>query len=305
MKTTPMSQHHRPGRSGPGAAGVLGACMLVVLSSSGLLRGEPLYYPDNGNKVVLESGAASMISEKVRTAAPGTLVALFVKNGDSVQRGQLLGHTELDNAKYQMDMARSAVEKVAEIEALKGHAEAWAATLAETQEAVRKRKADKARLDWAIGMEKFHRWNYEAKLEQKKIERFQFDHWKRQYENRFLRAPVDGVVTEVLTEIGRQLGHAAHVLTINNDESYVVPVSVPTALAGNITKSSQLPVRSISGGHIARGSVNDISDDPSSPGRKLIRLLLNRQDFPPQLASNLVGMKFDVLLPLHGEDTNI
>ena len=278
--------------------------ILVVLQSLGAVSAESPLHRLSGDKVIVESGKAAKATEKVRAAAPGTLVGLFVKKGDAVQKGQLLGHTELEPTKYQLDLAKLALENTATLDALEGQANAWAATRIETEEAVRKRKAEKSRLDWAIGMEKFHRSNYEAKLEQKKTERMQFDYWTRQYEARFMRAPMDGVVSEVLADIGKPLGYATHVFTVVNKDSYIVPVSVPAELTRNITTSSRLPVRSTSGGHVAQGSVNDISDDPSSPGMKLIRLLLNQDDFPPQMASNLSGMKFDVLLPQNGQDMN-
>jgi hypothetical protein len=108
----------------------------------------------------------------------------------------------------------------------------------------------------------------------------------------------------VTAEIGRPLGHSAHVLTIGNDECYMIPVSLPAELAGNVTQATRLPVRSTANGHVVRGVVNTVTDDPSSPGKKLIRLLLKLDDFPPQIASNLTGMKFDVLFPQNGRDMN-
>ncbi|HSP42203.1 MAG TPA: HlyD family efflux transporter periplasmic adaptor subunit [Luteolibacter sp.] len=299
-----MIQRFRRGRRWVDPAGWFSAAILVVLSWPGTLRAEPQRHSTSGDKVIVESGAASRVEEKVRLGAPGTLVAMFVEVGDAVQKGQLLGHTELEASKFQLDLARHALENLAPLKAAEGQAEAAVATRAETEEAVRKRTAAETRLDWAIGMEKFHRSNYEAKLEQKKLERIQFDYWTRQYEARFLRAPVDGVVTEVAAEMGRPLGHSAHVFTIGNDECYMIPVSLPAELAGNVTKSTRLPVRATSNGHVARGVVNEVSDDPSSPGKKLIRLLLNLHDFPPQMASNLAGMKFDVLFPQDGQDMN-
>ncbi len=286
------------------SAGWLSAAILIALALPGTLRAEPQHRAPGGEKVIVESGAAARVEEKVRLNAPGTLVAMFVQVGDSVKKGQLLGHTELEATKYQLDLARHALENLAPLKSAEGQAEAATATRIETEEAVRKRVAAETRLDWAVGMEKFHRSNYEARVEQKKLERIQFDYWTRQYEARFLRAPLDGVVTQVTAEIGRPLGHAAHVLTIGNNECYMIPVSLPAELAGNVDKSTRLPVRSTTNGHVARGVVNTVSDDPSSPGRKLIRLLVDMNDFPPQMASNLTGMKFDVLFPQNRPDMN-
>lgn len=298
-----IQQFHR-GRRWVDPASWLSAAILVALSWPVTLRAEPSGRATSGDKVIVESGAAARVEEKVRLGAPGTLVAMFVQVGDSVRKGQLLGHTELEATKYQLDLARHALENLAPLKAAEGQAEAATATRVETEIAVRKRTAADTRLDWAIAMEKFHRSNHEARVEQKKLERIQFDYWTRQYEARFLRAPLDGVVTQVTAEIGRPLAQAAHVLTIGNDECYMIPVSLPAELAGNVTKSTRLPVRSTTNGHVARGVVNTVSDDPATPGKKLIRLLLNLDDFPPQMASNLTGMKFDVLFPQSGQDMN-
>lgn len=284
--------------------GFLSAAILIAWSWSGMVRAEPLHHAAPGDKVIVESGAATKVAEKVRVQAAGTLVALFVQKGDPVSKDQLLGHTELEATKYQLDLARHALENIAPLKAAEGQAEASTAIREETEEAVRKRKAEQSRLDWAIGMEKFHRSNYEAKLAQKKLERIQFDYWSRQYEARFLRAPVEGVISEVRAEIGTKLGQSAHVLTISDESSYLVPVSVPAELAGGVRKSSRLPVRSTNGGHVARGVVSAVSKDPSCPGRIVIRLLLHGHDFPPQLAAHLPGMTFDVLLPAAGQDMN-
>ncbi|MCU0779000.1 MAG: HlyD family efflux transporter periplasmic adaptor subunit [Akkermansiaceae bacterium] len=251
--------------------------------------------PDD--KIIVESGEATPVTEKVRAAAPGTLVAILVKPGDNVKKDQILGHTELAATKYQLDLARHALENIAPLTAAEGQAEAWTATRVETEEAVRRRKVEKIRLDWAAGMEKFHRANHQAQLEQKKLQRIQYEYWQEQYEARFLRAPVDGVVTEVLSEPGKPVGYAAHVFTVSNEASYMIPVSVPAKLVQWVIANSMLPIRSSRSRFVTRGRVDSIIDDPSSPGRKIVRLLVSEADLPRGPDANPTGMTFDVLLP--------
>jgi biotin carboxyl carrier protein len=274
---------------------------LLALIATGLAfspaRAEdPLDTKPDG-KVVVESGEARQVTEKVRAAAPGTLVAILVKPGETVKKDQVLGHTELAATKYQLDLARHALENISPLSAAEGQADAWRATREETEEAVRRRKIEKTRLDWAVGMEKFHRGNYEAQLEQKKIQRIQYEYWREQYEARFLRAPVDGVVTEVLLEPGKTVGYATHVFTVSNEESYVIPVSVPARLVQWVLANSMLPIRSTHSQWVTRGRVDSIIDDPKSPDKKIIRLLVSDADLPPGPDSNPTGMTFDVLLP--------
>lgn len=248
-------------------------------------------------KIIVESGEAAPVTEKVRAAAPGTLVAVLVKAGDAVKKAQVLGHTELAATKFQLDLARHALENTAAVAAAEGHAEAWTATREETEEAVRRRMVEENRLDWARGMEKFHRGNHEAQLEQKKQQRIQYEYWQEQYEARFMRAPVAGVVTQVLLETGRTVSYATHVFTVSNRESYVIPVSVPAEWVRRVLANSILPIRSTHSRLVTRGRVDSITDDPSAPGKKIIRLHVSEADLPPGPESDPTGMTFDVLLP--------
>jgi multidrug efflux pump subunit AcrA (membrane-fusion protein) len=261
------------------------------------VRAAEPHQTESGEQIIVESGEAAPVTEKVRAAAPGTLVAIMVKPGDTVEKGRVLGHTELAATKYQLDLARHALENNASISAAEGQAEAWRATREETEEAVRRRRLDKTRLEWARGMEKFHRGNYEVQLEQKKSQRIQYEYWQEQYEARFLRAPVDGVVTEVLLEPGRTVAYATHVFTVSNEHAYMVPVSVPAKLVQWVLANSMLPIRSTKGREVTRGRVDSIIDDPSAPGNKIIRLLVSETDMPPGARANPAGMTFDVLLP--------
>jgi len=296
MKTTTHRFHS--GRRLSGFRVVLAAIAVFVCISPVALEAQSILYKSRlGEKVIVESGGASQVAEKVRSAAPGTLMEVLVKVGDTVKKGQVLAHTELAATKYQLDMARVALENNATINAMQGQADAWTVTREETEEALRKRQVEKSRVEWAAGMEKFFRGSYEAQLEQKKVQRIQYEYWKEQYEAHFFRASVDGVVSEVLLDVGMPVGLATHVFTVGNEESYMIPVSVPAELASEVAPDGTLPVRASNGKHVGRGLVDSIMDDPKSPGKKIIKLLLNEREFPTETRDNFSGMKFDVLLP--------
>lgn len=277
--------------------------LAAIAFSSCLFSSHAVAQVSQRSKVIVESGAASQVSEKVRAAAPGFLMAVLVKTGDTVKKGQVLGHMEIAPTKYQLDLARQTMENKASLRAFKALAEAWTATREETEEAVRRRSASDARLQWASNMERYHQGNYEAQLELKKIQRLNYEYWQQQYEARFFKAPVDGVVTDVLLDIGKKIECGTHVFSVGNEESYIVPVELPAALAATVSAGSGLPVRSVNGGDVARGLVQDILDNPGKAGGKIIRLLLRRSDFSPDGSSDLAGTKFDVLLPQAGKST--
>jgi multidrug efflux pump subunit AcrA (membrane-fusion protein) len=250
-----------------------------------------------GEMVLLESAAASRVVEKVRSGVPGVVVEVCVKVGDTVAKGQELGHTELDATKLQLDLAKHAMDAKANVEAAHGQAEAWTVTREETAEAVHQRKADKSRLKWALAMEKMYRGTYEMQLDAEAAQLIQYEYWKQQYEMRFFRAPVSGVVSEVLAEVGKPVSFASHLFTISNDNSYVVPVTVPAALAKAGVPQDRLAVRLADGGTVSQAAVESVMDNPLAPGGKIINLRVHALDFPVATRANLMGMKFEVLLP--------
>ena len=253
-----------------------------------------------GEMVMVESAAATQVVESVRAAMPGVMVEMFVKVGDLVQKDQILGHTELEATKLQLDLAKQAMDAKANVKAASSQAAAWTITREETQLAVRRRKADGSRLDWALAMEKMYQGTYEAQLEAEHIQEIQYAYWKSQYERRFLRAPVDGVVTEVLVEVGKPVNYATHVLTVSNENAFAVPVSVPAPMAAGAQPNQTVAVRAADGKSVTHAKVNSIMDDPRSAGRKIIQLLVQAADFPLATRLQLKGMKFDVLLSQAG-----
>jgi multidrug efflux pump subunit AcrA (membrane-fusion protein) len=247
--------------------------------------------------LLCESAAASRVVEKVRSTAQGILVESYVKVGDTVTKGQLLGHAELDATKLQLDLARQTMEATATVESAKKQAEAWTVVREETAEGVRRRKLEKSRLDWATAMEGMYRGTYEAQLEAETLQRINYEYWKSQYENRFFRAPVDGVVSEVMVEVGKPVNYATHLFTIRNEDTFSIPVPVPAELAEVAVSQKQLPVRTSDGKSVSHAHVHSVADDPRNAGGKILKLLVSAKDFPAAMRMKLMGMKFDVLLP--------
>jgi multidrug efflux pump subunit AcrA (membrane-fusion protein) len=273
--------------------GIMSALLLTAFS----LSAQVPFRSAAGDMMLVESAGAVRVAEKVRAGAAGVMVEVFVKPGDTVTKGQVLGHTELDATKLQFDLAERALNARANVESARSQAEAWTVTREETEEAVRRRKADKTRLDWAAAMEKMYLAKYESELDNESLQSIQYEYWKSQYEKRFFRSPVDGVVTEVLTEVGRPVPLASHVFTVSNENVYSIPVNVPAPLAEAAQPSDTVPVRAADGKSVTRALVDSVMDDPRGAGRKIIRLLVKSADFPAAIRPRLKGMKFDVLLP--------
>lgn len=250
-----------------------------------------------GDMMLCQSAAATKVVEKIRSGAQGVMVEVYVKVGDFVKKGQILGHTELDAIKLQLDLAEHTMNAKANVESAKGQSTAWTVTREETEEAVRRRKVEKTRLDWAIAMEAMYRGTYEAQLEAENVQVIQYDYWKDQYEKRFFRAPLDGVVSEVMVEVGKPVAIATHVFTIRNDDAFCIPLTVPAELADAAVSHKTLPVRTADGKAVSEAIISSVIDDPRQTGSKILKLLVRASDFPATIRTKLTGMKFGVLLP--------
>jgi multidrug efflux pump subunit AcrA (membrane-fusion protein) len=272
---------------------------LLAVSSifTGSLHAQTPDRRQSGKKLLMESGAATKVEERIRSQVQGTVMEVYVKKGDSVTRGQLLAHIEFENAKLQFDLAQQALQSEAELEAAKSQHEASLATLEEAKQAVRRRNAEKPRLDWAAAMESMYRAKYEAQKDAKKNQTIHFEYWKRQYENCFFRAPVDGVVSEVLVESGAFVKLAAHVFTINNENALAIPLTVPAPVADSAMAEGSLPIRSEDGSSVIHAIVTGVKDDPRRAGAKILKLIIDTATLSASAREHLTGMKFDVLLP--------
>lgn len=274
------------------------ALFMLALCSQPRICAEPGSRSPSGTSMIFESGTASRVVEKVRSAAAGVIVEIFVEPGDIVIKGQILGHTDLDATKLQLDIAKSTLEAQGNVEAARGQAEAWTVTRRETEESLRKRKVEKIRLEWASAMEEMYRGTYEVQLDAKKTQEIQYAYWKEQYEKRFIRATVDGVVSEILTEIGNNVSIASHVFTIRNDSMISIPVKIPTDIAHTPEPGDILPICPAGDKTATPARVDSIISNPNKSLEKTARLFVLANDFPAALRAKLIGMKFEVLVPI-------
>ena len=133
-----------------------------------------------GDMLLCESAAASKVVEKIRSSAQGVIVETYVRVGESVKKGQILGHTDLDATKLQLDLAQHTMDAKGNVESAKGQAQAWSVNREETEEAVRRRKEEKSRLDWANAMEAMYKGNFDAQLEIENLQKIQYEYWNDQ-----------------------------------------------------------------------------------------------------------------------------
>jgi len=279
-------------------SGLLAAASLIVPLFPGKVCGEGSLLGAADALLQVQSAPAVSVAEKVRANRPGTVVELFVKVGDTVKKGQMLGHTELYSAKLAKDLAEANVDKNTSVEEKFWQLRVWTIQREDTEEAVRKRQAPKSRLDWALAMEKIQQAQYDGQLQAKETQKRQYEYAVDEYEGRIFRAPVDGVVSEVPVELGKGVNYATHVATIKNDNLLIVPVTLPAALAEASAQVGTILVRTPNGKAMIPAVVDSMTDDPAAPKeRKIARLFINKAELSSAPGQKPEGMKFDVFVP--------
>jgi multidrug efflux pump subunit AcrA (membrane-fusion protein) len=242
------------------------------------------------------AGAAEPVVEVIRTKRAGTVVALLVKPGDVVSKDQVLGHIELDAAKLSVDTARANLEATGTLDQMFWQYQALTVTRGEMEEAVRKRTAPKSRLQYALHMEKWAKAQLEAQQDLKKVQKINFEHYQNEYESRFFRAPIEGVVTEVKVAVGQVVGIGAVAFTVSNESRLSVPVAVPVPAAAAALQAGKLSLRAEPGQPTIWAKVAGGSGHPSTPGvKKSLHLSVNKSDLPAGVACK--ALKVEVLVP--------
>jgi len=251
--------------------------------------------------VRIQSGSASLVVEIVRAASQGTVVEVPVKVGDIVTKGECLGHTELYSTKLNLDMAQANFDAKGSVDQAQAQYDANIVLRKEAEQGLRQGKVTRADLDWAMDQEKMTEAQYHQQLDSKTMQKIQLDYWKDEFERRFFRAPVDGTISEVFIKLGTGVSYATQLFTIRNDSEYSVPVTVSAALADTATRTGSVMVLAPNGKTLIRAVVNNVTDDPSAPGvKKVLQLLVQKDDVPVTTGTKPDGLKFDVFIPHEG-----
>lgn len=174
-------------------------------------------------------------SSMVSSPYPGTLVSISVKKGDRVRRGQVLAKVESQTVNSSVEIAR--------------------ATLAQARDGYARVKKvyDKGSVSQVqmVDMEtKLAKAEASARAAEKSLEDCK------------LKAPYDGVVSEVFTDRGVELGIAQPVISIMDDRSVAIRISIHEndinrVQVGNVAEV-EFPALGISGvkAHVSEKNMN-------------------------------------------------
>jgi RND family efflux transporter MFP subunit len=204
----------------------------VALSGASLALGNPI-----------EGFTEAFRQVELAPGEPGTLMSLNVREGDRVQKGQLVGsldcdallvakqiaklnmesHGRLDAAAAERDLRKSRLEKLQALR-IKGHA---------SQEEVNRASAD---ADIAEA-------NVLSAREQLAVDALEFKRAEALIERRTLRSPMDGVVTRIFHEEREYvMSSAPTVMTVVQLDPLRVVFSIPLAQSTKLAAGQTVPL---------------------------------------------------------------
>lgn len=238
-----------------------------------------------------EQGGAP--AQAIRSQAPGTITKIYVRPGQQVKAGDILAELDYDQQLYQRNTAKAQMDSEGGLQSAEGQLAQRKAELEEAKDLLKKRVIAEYRLASAEAWVRWAEGQLKSIREQKEQQKLAYEYWAAEYEKRFIRAPYDGVITELKVAEGQGIGIAAHVFTQSNPNAMQLNTTVIAAQMGNVNVSDKLLVRPPGGGKLVQAVVQEIVDDPADPTKRIVRLLVNNR----ASGETYKPGQFDVFLP--------
>lgn len=267
-------------------------CFLAVVSALRAAEGEPAVRGYTQLKAD-QSGAPTVA---VRSLAPGTVTKIYARPGQQVKYGEIISELDYDQQLYQRNTSKAQAEAEGGMQSAEGQLAQRKADLEEMKELLRRRQVAEYRVVSAEAWVQWAEGQLKAIREQKEQQKLTYEYWSNEYEKRFIRSPLDGVVAEVKVTEGQGIGVAAHVYTITNTNATQLNATMTAAQLGNTSVKDRVLVRQPGGQKMVPAVVQEIVEDPADKTKKIVRLL-----FDNRLAGEPIKPgQFDIFLPSNG-----
>lgn len=246
--------------------------------------------------VQLAADQAGTPVQAVRSLAPGTITKIYARPGQQVKFGEILAELDYDQQRYQRDSAKAQAEAEGGLQSAEGQLAQRKADLEEARDLLRRRQIAEYRV---ISAEAWVHWaegQLKAIREQKEQQKLTYEYWSDEYEKRFIRAPFDGVITELKVTEGQGIGIAAHVFTESNPNATQLSANLTAVQLGNLSVKDKIMVRQPDGKKLVEAVVQEILEDPADKTKRIVRLLVdNRASGEPPKPG-----QFDIFVPANG-----
>ena len=213
---------------------------------------------------------------KLASSVVGVIGALYVDRGSVVRRGQIVGKLDDSVESANLALARAKAADQFDAGALQARIEFLKVRRDRAEQLAARSIVTRAVRDEAVSdLHVAEQQLAGAQLNQK-VARLEVRHQQSLVEQKRLRSPVDGVVTEILLRKGEYRNEQSPVMTIAQIDPLRVEVFVPTRYYGQISAgmaASVMPERPVGGAYPAKVQIVDRVIDAAS-GTYGVRLLL-------------------------------
>lgn len=217
--------------------------------------------------------------EKVHTGDRGLLAELRATVGQKVHEGELMATLEDTVQRHAYERARLNMRddssvRIAEANLAKSNAE-----LREIEAKVRRRQASDLDVQKAASDLKIAEARLDSAIISHQQKELQYEEAKRNLEKRRIRAPMDGVVLEVMKGRGEDMKSGEHLFTVIDPAKVKLNMVMPASSARNLQVGQTVPVRQGSTGmhRLARvDSIHPAADSESGEQEVILSM-----DHPP------------------------
>ena len=171
----------------------------------------------------------------------GTLSSIDVAEGDQVQAGAILGRLNEDVLQASRLMASEAVASQGKLNAAMAELKIQQETLTKVQGLFERRHASKVELDRAQGQVDVSLARVEAVKDELRVKKFELQRIEAQIEQRRLRSPIDGIVTQIFKDEGEFVSYSDPVVfAVVQLDPLLVILSIPQDEARSLHKGMEV-----------------------------------------------------------------
>ena len=173
----------------------------------------------------------------------GTLSSIEVAEGDQVKAEQILGRLSEEVLAASKAMIQTSIEAQGKLNAALAELKIQEETLTKVEGLFQRKHASQVELDRAKGQAEVSRARVEAVRDEMRVKQFELQRVVAQIEQRRLRSPIDGIVTQVFKDVGEFVSSADPVVfRIVQLDPLLVVFSLPEQHASKLEPNQDIMI---------------------------------------------------------------
>jgi RND family efflux transporter MFP subunit len=215
---------------------------------------------------------------EVAAAEVGVLAELYVKEGDQVEKGQILASLDQAVLRASLEITREAKDARGQLNSALADLRLRADRFDKLLQLRQSDHASQEEVERAATEKEISEGRVLTAHESLKIKNLEFERIKAQLERRLIRSPINGVITHIIRDVGEFVAHTSPVvLTVVQLDPLMATFSVPSDIALRLLRGQSVQIMLSTKKTSIRGTVDFISPvtDPQSGNVRICVLLRN------------------------------